>query len=433
MAGGAGPVTGQLRCVAGPYCRNPETDTDGEPAGATTETTGVLCDPCRTTMVDAIRQLPQDWQALRKSVGERGSSSSKPAVRSTPTPQVPVSVTKLALMARIVDLADRAAAIISDQLHTGQPDGRRNTAPTFSHHDAVIKPAPDSPAAHAETLVHPDELQQLRAAVAIIEPHLDKLAAAPPEPHAVWDREGENTGQPTQYDPETGEPTRGNGHIYTDISGLDIALDLVEAHHQTRTQLGLTKLRHKMGFPCPRCGSDVGRDDGTTIVDCRNPACKASWTEREFKFLQGLEIEGHEKDILKYLLAEAYTRLDQAHTVIRDLETDERFNQSEAVKLILAAIKPALAGHTPPAARTIATTTAETRKRQLDEDNWSWRNETPYRPPKRKPTKPKPPPDTVYRTSTLTLVLGVQMIPDSRYGTVCSRPGCNIIHKGECP
>ena len=396
------------RCIAASRCRS----TTG-PLAALTEQPGTLCEPCLTALANAIKQLPADWEELRRALGERRTTDSA-AVKSTPTPAAPINVTRAALMSDIVDRAQSAAEIVSDQLGIDPPTGRRNTAPPILVNGNETRPKPDTPAWTAETAVTPDALQSLRAYLAIIEPHIDKLAAAGDTVLNTWN--------------ETSEDRK---RELVETTGLDIALDLADTHHRTRAELGKTRLRHKYGFPCPRCGAELGRDDGTNIVDCKGESCRASWTEREFKFLQGLELEGREKEISKWLLTEAYTRLDGLTSVIHTLESDEQLRDIEAVKIILTALKPHLDGHTPAHDREIATDNNATKQRQLEEDNWSWRNETPYRPPKRKKAKPKPPPEITYTKSSLALDAPIHLPrPEDRRDKACRQ--CNMIHAGDC-
>lgn len=423
------------RCLAGPHCRDTD-NIDGQHAGKLVEHQHTLCDACIGSIGSAVKQLPKDWDELRRALGDR-SATATTHVKSSRTPALPISTTKIALMAAIVDLAERAATITAAALQIDPPTGRRNTAPKILVPDAEGKrqptaPVEDSPAWTAETAVRPDALQTLRACLAIVEPNLDLLAAAPAESFMIWDRPGEETDEPLKRD-DAGQPVSVKGWLFVDITGLDALLDLADVHHKIRAELGKTKLRHKLGFPCPRCGSEVGRDDGTTVVDCKNPTCNASWTEREFKFLQGLELEGREKEISKWLLTEAYSRLDGIAGVVHTLEADEELRELEAIKIILQALKPHLAGHQPPHAREIATDEATTKARALEEDGWSWRNETPWKPPKRKKQKPKPPPEITYASSSLTTLVDIDTrgLDTMRLGDRTCKD-CNMVHAGEC-
>ncbi|MEW5810283.1 MAG: hypothetical protein AB1925_12600 [Actinomycetota bacterium] len=428
----ARPETSAHQCVAGTHCINGKT-IEGHRIPAFTDNPETLCEPCYKRIHSAIKQLPTDWLELSRALGEKASSSGAPAVASTRTPGIPISSNKIALMSDIVEQADRAATTIAITLNTEPPTGRHNTAPPILVNGKPTKPLPDTPASSAEDAVTPDALQALRACIALVEPHVHTLAAAGPEAFIIWDRPGEETDAPLQLDEDTGQPASRHGKLFVELTGLELALDLTDTHHRVRAELGKTKLRHDYGLPCPRCGSKCGRDDGTTIVDCNNPACDGSWTEKEFKFLQGLVIEGREEDILKWLVTEAYSRLDNITTLVADLETDEATRDIEAVQLVIGALKPHLAGHQKPADRTIGTNRAATTARQIEEDNWSWRNETPYKPPKRKRAKPKPEPKQRYTASSLTTLTDIDetTIDQLRLGDQKCRQ-CNMIHAGEC-
>jgi hypothetical protein len=426
-----------LRCIAESSCRAAETASDGTREGALTTSTDSLCEPCLTHITSCVSQLPKDWEELHAALGERGKAGKQKRVRSTPSPAIPISTAKEALMVEIVELVGRAAAVVSDQLHADEPTGRRNTAPAMVMNGKEVRVAEGTPAASAESKVKPDAMQQLRASIAIVEPHIDKLTAAPSEAVSVWDQAGEDTGEPIVRDPDTGEPIKGRGRVFTDQSGLDVALALVDVHNRVRAELGKTRLRHKFG-PCPRCGHPTGRDDGTTIVDCRNEACKAAWPEREFHYLQGLILEEHKVNARGWLLDESYQRLDRLQELVEKLANDDRIDLPGAGTIILEQLNTILIsgvtdpdgkpiGHQKPKARAIATDLASAKAREVDDWKWSWTNESPYRPPKRKPVKPKTyTGPRIHPASLASEIVEVVDIP----GPKCD--DCNEIHAGEC-
>ena len=67
-----------------------------------------------------------------------------------------------------------------------------------------------------------------------------------------------------------------------DMTGLDVAMEMVKCHRLTLGHLGLTTKRHFYATPCPAvnanghyCGQfKVGRNDGESRVTCS--ACKAN-------------------------------------------------------------------------------------------------------------------------------------------------------------
>ncbi|AXN51253.1 hypothetical protein DSM43518_04795 [Mycobacterium marinum] len=415
------------RCLAGSACREATTGDAGR-LGATTITPNTLCPACDSYFTHAIRQLPRDWAELRNALGER-SNTTGTKIRSTPTPAIPISTRKEALMAAIVDMTDRAAAIVSDRLHTGQP---------ATYHGRGIP-------THAEHVV--------RASIAIVEPNIDLLISAPAETMMIWakparcdthtrlivaleERIASET-RPKERATAQNQLTRahhtagacddcnGWGHYgqertLVERSGLDIALELVELHNQTRAELGKTRLRHRYPMPCPRCGGRVGRDDGHTIITCDRDTCRASWTEREYQFLAGLITrERLDMEILKWLLAEAYTRLDDAQQRLNKL-TPEDLALPGAGLVIAEAMNQAIAGHPTPEQRAITTDQKTTQQRQTTEDNWAWRNETPYHPPKRKPRK-----------ATRQAGPPIEELVNPEQATNAC-PGCNLVHRGQC-
>jgi hypothetical protein len=450
------------RCLAANACRNTETRDDRRRGAPTTEP-GTLCPACLTCITSAVRHLPTDWVELRAALGERANSAGT-KIRSTPAPAIPISTRKEALMAAIVDMADRAAAIVSDKLHTNQPTGRRKP-PRIVVDGQTIVPRPGTPAWTSQTLTRALDQQLLTAAIAITLPNIDVLATAPPEPALVWKkpqrcnmhadligraetmlaitnhRELEPARQNVRLayaaagacDDCNGWGTFGQERELVEISGMQIALELVELHHQARTELGLTRLRHRYPMPCPRCGGRVGRDDGQTIVTCddRN-TCRSSWTEREYQFLAGLITrERLDMEILKWLLAEAYWRLDTVRAVIGKLDGEPAIELPGAGQIITDSIKGLLAEHKSPSERAIATDRKTTEQRQATEDNWAWKNETPYRPPGRKPHKAIRSAGPPIAVSSLTTLVDIDEIAVINGDARC--PECNLIHAGDCP
>jgi hypothetical protein len=430
-----------LRCLAGPACRAADTVGD-ERLGAVTATASTLCEPCEKHFTGCVAKLPTDWEELRAALGER-SPAKNAAVRSTPTPAIPVSVAKEALMSEIVEMADIAATVVSGLLNTDRPTGRRNTAPTFAVGAEEVRVKPGTPAAHAEARARAAALQQLRACVAMVEPNLTALAAAPTEAVQRWDKQGEGTEDPIEYG-DDGQPVKGRGRVFTEMTGIDIILALKEVHDRTRAELGKTRLRHKMGS-CPRCGHPVGRDDGTTIIDCRNDNCtpqgRSAWPEREFHYLQGLILDEHKRNAKGWLLDESYQRLDKLQELVDSMAGDERIDLPGAGAIILERITKILTdgvkdadgkpiGHQRPRDRAIATDLASAKAREVEDWQWSWTNEAPYRPPKRKPRKPKPEPKHRYASSSLSLLVDID--EDAVENATLKCDDCNLVHTGAC-
>lgn len=472
------------QCLAESACRGSKI-VDGERQPALTEQPDTLCQACHDAITSAVHQLPKDWAQLHHTIGERAHTDG-PKISSTPTAVILINTRKEALMTSIVEAADRAAAVISDALNTEQPTGRRKPPP-----DAEI----GSVAWRAAEKINPVDAQKLKAAIAITEPHIDLLAAAGEQVALVWKtprrctthanmigsaetmlamalrmddfgnanikqiraylrdrlkRPIESTALPYrdklraafrdagQCDNCGGWCDNGQARELTTLTGIDIALQLLDLHHQTRAEVGKTRLRHRYAMPCPHCGGRVGRDDGQTIVDCDK--CKSSWTEREYKFLAGLIVdERQDMEITKYLLAEAYARLDKIANLVKTGANlnDGTLELPGAGTILNDFITQALDGHKPPAERAIATDKKTTVIRADEQDTWQWgQRSTPYKPPKPKRRKPitttaTKPATPVHPSSRSTLVdIDINDDVDTIRGLVCDK--CHLVHAGQC-
>lgn len=395
-------------------------------------------------------------------------------MHSTPAPAVLIDSTSDRLMTEIVEWARLAADRVSDALNTDCPDGDRKLA-QIRLDGALSAPEPGSLAERQHEQTHAPEHQHLAAYLAIVEPHVDLLATLPFEEVQIWSQPKRCTlhaekvarahrllelAREARISDEITEATnqlqaahaaagacneccgwtadgRSQARQDADMSGLDVLQRLTRQHHLTRQHLGQTKVRYRLSMPCPNCGAPVGRDDGKSIATCDNNECTtkgpSSWTEREYKLLAGMVIDEERTRLtMKYLLAESYTRLDNIADLLADLSTDERFNQSEAVKLILGAFTPLMDGHADAEQRKIATDTDTTTLRQIDEDAWAWKREPRYEKPKRKrrnKTEVKSDIRVAQSSrSTITDTLDVQ--PIQRGESYCG--DCELIHAGKC-
>lgn len=374
------------RCISGPSCRATE---KGQPA--LTIDPDTLCDTCRRHITSCCRQLTDHWNDLRDALGDRQTTTSD-YVRSTPTPAIPLNTATEAIMAEIVDIAERAATMIAAQLNINEPDARHATPKAkrrnVKGNTEYIDPDQGSTADTAATAVKPNGHQRITAAMRLVEPHIDTLAAAPKqwtlvftqprrcdehhdlielalELHAQGVDQGDRLVAAARHaaaecDECGGWGQQGQARDLIEQSGLDVIQQIRDIHNTARAHLGHTRLRHHYDMPCPAyarngdyCGAHtVGRDDGSDWVDCTT--CGARWTEREYDWLKTMIAGDKEIDMLRWLLAESYTRLDGIQSVIDDLENDARVKDSEAVQLILALLKPHLADHHRPENRKTA-------------------------------------------------------------------------------
>jgi hypothetical protein len=387
------------RCLAGPACRQAE-KIDGKRHGARTIEAHALCDACTKHIADCARQLPSDYRMLAESLGERRSDTTE-FVKSTPTPAIPINAGAEAIMSAICEIADRAAAVVSDQLKTEQPTGRVRLP------DIDIKPevaeklgiTPGKRPASVGTVAlrthddsRPAPISALIANSRLIEPNIDVLAEAPAESHFVWERPQRcaqhdtlitsaeawlSIAPPHDRDKAKDELTdalrkagacddcngwstdhrwgqaRGSA-VYT---GLDIAQQIRDIHHQARAHLGHTRLRLHYTMPCPAvdkhgyyCGAlTLGRNDGSDWVDCTT--CGTQWTEREYDWLKTQIAGDKEIEMLRWLLAEAYWRLDTLQRGANAIRNDPRLDEPGSGQFVLDGIDIILNagdGHQPP-------------------------------------------------------------------------------------
>ncbi|MBE5453457.1 hypothetical protein E3G52_000321 [Mycobacteroides abscessus] len=340
------------RCAFGQRCINHDwslVDEDNdEPAGALIPD-GVICDPCMTRLEYAVTGLPRDWQRLHGAIGERVYVQGGGRVTLTPTPGINLNTQRDALQRDIVETADRAAEMVEEAMNiTGkQRHGRQG----FTVHQWSV-------VTHAVNL--------LRA-------HLPTLIAQPPQPMLVWGRIPDGD--------EDWHPVYGQPRTVVERDGIDIALRLIDLSRSVYRALGLPRLRHHSAMPCPavkrngqQCGAyTVGRWDGTTQYDCTT--CGRTYGEREYPWLQrGVielmrEIEEREKnmqmlDQLKYLLSEAYSRLDDINDMVHRVSDEPLLDHPGAGRLIVEQVSSILTAgpvpHQTPEQRQTTPTTGDT-------------------------------------------------------------------------
>lgn len=364
------------RCDLGPQCRNAVKTEHGR-QGATIAAPDGVCDSCFCHIENCAKGLVDDWDALRKHIGET-SGGRQEMVRSTRTLALPINVAVEALMSTIVETAECAAAMISDQLNADQPDGRVNRC--------YQVPKAGTLAYHCDEKIQPTDLQRIQASMAMVAPRIDILLQVGPTPVMTWAKPArcaqhndliaqaqalveldDDKGIQTliaaralagECDQCGGWGANGQRIEVVNMSGLDVAQEMVKCHRLTLGHLGLTKKRHFYATPCPAvtrdgnyCGQyKVGRNDGEEIVSCT--ACKAEWTEEYWDRFSG-QVATLEEDMREYLLAEAYWRLDGIEKLRANLENNDSIDLPGAGAIILDALTPWLSGHQRPEDRDI--------------------------------------------------------------------------------
>ncbi|GAS98784.1 uncharacterized protein RMCC_5749, partial [Mycolicibacterium canariasense] len=235
---------------------------------------------------------------------------------------IPLNVATEALMRRIVEAVDRAASTVESILGmTGANRSRSDSPPDGRTGRGYL-------AANGRRHTTPGDYPLLETSTQLLLGTLDVLVEAPPDEHLVWLPLPDQ--MPDRVDPrETApHPDGAQPRAHVALSGLDLARELVTLGHHVGMQLGLSYLRTPSDVPCHRCGAEtLGRDNGCWDIDCTT--CGARYTEGEHGLLIRLladEIQSKEEDhLLKFLLAEAYQRLDMLRkraAILDDLTDD---------------------------------------------------------------------------------------------------------------
>lgn len=294
------------RCAWGPRCVNPDIreinpETNRAIRRGAVITDGPLCAACLDKLRMAVKGLPRDYQRISEAIGERRPADGAKVAR-TAAPEIPINPYREMLLARIVDLADRAADIVECELHMTGKNRRRGDQPAVAGRGyAAVRES------------KPDGATTVDRAVSVLLPTLDVLVESGKDWHMVWAPIPDGDKEWDRY--EHGQP-----RDIVELDGLDVALQIVDLSRAVYDEMGLARLRHHEPMPCPAvnhtgkaCGAyTVGRNDGRAEYDCTT--CGAVWPEREYDWLVGRVLdeiqEQEEMKVLTYLLGEAYWRLD---------------------------------------------------------------------------------------------------------------------------
>lgn len=243
-----------------------------------------LCKGCMTRLAHAVTNLPQDYGRLAAVLGDSMAGGGD-KVHLTREAALPINTATEALMSRIVESSTRAAEMVAVAMNM---DGR------------AWPPQPYMAVSRASKI-----LAQTLRVLLVVEPQTHLMWGRIPSGDEGWD-DSPHGGQPTEL---------------VEVSGLDMAKELVEINRLVGVQLGKARLRHHYSMPCPAwdnkakryCGAfTIGQDDGSDRINCST--CGTSWTEEQYGVLEGLVLADiqlrEENDMLRFLLAEAYWRLD---------------------------------------------------------------------------------------------------------------------------
>ncbi|MCV7255309.1 hypothetical protein H7J86_24400 [Mycobacterium hackensackense] len=287
------------RCAWGPGCSNPDLrDRDNNPQPALIAD-GLICEGCLWRLTKTVRAAANDWRRLSDAIGERGAIA-RQRVHGTRDPGIPINVATESLLHRLVDAVDRATSTVESALGmTGAARSRSDSPPDERTAKGYL-------AVNGKRHTTPSDAFTVAWGANTLLPVLDVLVEAEPQWCQVW--------MPLpDSDDEADKHPLGQPRELIELSGLDIARELVSVHRLVNLQLGLGYLRNKSEAPCHRCGAEtLGRDNGCWDIDCTT--CGARYTEDEHGFLIRCtvdEVQSRDEDqMLKYLLAEAYWRLD---------------------------------------------------------------------------------------------------------------------------
>ncbi len=312
------PEREEHRCAWGPRCVDADTrainPVTGEPTrkGALV-VDALLCDSCMTKLRHAVKGMPRDYQRLSDAIGERRPSDG-PKVTMTLSPEIPINIYREMLIARLVDLVDRAAHAVEEEMRmTGKNRHRTNQPAVAGHGYAAVRGE------------NPDGRTTVTRATEFLLTSLDVLVEVENEWHLVWGPIPDSDEEWDRYD-------HGQPRDLVEMDGIDIALQIVDLSRAVYDEMGLARLRHHEPMPCPAvdhtgksCGNyTVGRNDGKAEFNCTT--CGAIWTEREYGWLVGRVLdeikEQKEMEVLTWLLAEAYWRLDtlRVRVAVLDIE-----------------------------------------------------------------------------------------------------------------
>lgn len=287
------------RCGWGSGCANPDRRDQDNPRPAVI-IDGTICEGCMWRLTKVMRWMVADFVKLHRYIGERGSAAGQ-RVHGTRDPGIPINVATEALMRRLVEAVDRAASVVESELGmTGVARARSDSPPDGRTGRGYL-------AANGRRHTTPSDALTVDRGARILQSTLDVLVDAEPDWHQVWLPLPDGDEEADRY--PNGQP-----HELVALSGLDLARELVNIHRLVGMQLGLTRLRTPSDCPCHRCGNEtLGRDNGCWDIDCTT--CGARYTEDEHGFLIRCTVDESqsrdEDQLLKYLLAEAYYRLDK--------------------------------------------------------------------------------------------------------------------------
>lgn len=272
-------------CAAGRACRDALVDTEThrrEPA--LIEQERGLCKGCQRAVRRAIRELPDDYEALNNA---KRLVKGQLAVSLTPDPVVPIHVAASALQYELAEWAEAAMVLVSNKLSV-KPELRQKLRGYPVHNWPVVAQASR-----------------------VLTPNIELLLDTPAKPVRVWQASG-------------------MAWELREMDGIDVALKMQRAHSKVKGVLGESNPRRRLTMPCPvdDCGMPtLGINNGETDVTCTS--CGGRWSEAEYEWFAGMITGGlGEKEIgmLRWLLAESRWLLDES--IAREVVLSEKLSKT---------------------------------------------------------------------------------------------------------
>ena len=287
------------RCAAGRNCRDSVVEDGNRQAAVIVDAVG-LCEKCTEAVGWAVRDMADTWMMLHGSIGDQSRRGGGQRVKGSRSAPINLNTDVDALKASIVEWMVAATAPISELLNVSDP----------------------RPVNHSDT----EALRVVEACTRILSPHVHSLIGLPAGEMLVWlgSADTENPG-------ESLTSARGGDHGrgVVSMTGVDVALKLMELRGRARSLLALTTPHDKLPFPCPHCNTYElvrshrsinlvgGKSKNVDQIDCGN--CALQWPyeryrqlcriwvredelERE-KLQKQLESEKERRELAEWLLA----------------------------------------------------------------------------------------------------------------------------------
>jgi hypothetical protein len=251
------------RCQLGPDC-HAATIENGQRHPAHTEHPDTVCATCSTAITHAVGDLANIWHMLNNAIGDRTRRGGQKVTTSRSAP-ININTDVDALKTAIVEWLVIATARISEQLNIDDPQ----------------------PLCHSDT----EHARIVTTCLQILTPNIDMLLALPEDDIVTWATENTDyAGESVPHTTDTGTHWRPNTEIIS-LTGLQIALRLVDLRRKARALLALTNPEDKLSTPCPGCDQrelrrhHEHRPNGRDIdqIDCGN--CGLNWPYDRYRHL----------------------------------------------------------------------------------------------------------------------------------------------------